>query len=259
MQTHADVMPRAGAARPRAADPRILLVSVITIIVASMTTVSTIAGMAVLFVLAVAWHAQVARGGATRRAAMRVLPLAALVVLINAVLVPGESLVEVAGHRVISSPGLRDGIFFALRLGTMLMAVSLLISASSAEAMAQGVHDLIRRVSPRAASGAAFFTFLSLGFVPLVADEIGRVRTAQAFRGGRLEGGFARRAATMRMWLVPVLMSAVRRSGQLALAVELRDIRGRLVPSLPPLHVRAADIIQTAVVAAVVVAASWPV
>jgi energy-coupling factor transporter transmembrane protein EcfT len=147
-------------------------------------------------------------------------------------------------------------VFFALRLGAMLMAVSLLVSALSAEALAQGVHDLVRRASRRLADRFAFFAFLSAGFVPLFADEIRRVRTAQAFRGGRFEGGFGRRATTVRMWLVPVLMSAVRRSGQLALAVELRDIRARLIPSMPPLRMRAADIAQMVIVVAVVVAAS---
>src|SRR6188508_906729 len=110
-----------------------------------------------------------------------------------------------------------------------------------------------RRVSPALASRVAFFMFLSIGFVPLFADEIQRVRVAQSFRGGELKGSMLRRAGALRMWLVPVLMSAVRRSGELALAVELRDIRHRLVASIPPPRMRIVDLVWLLLVVAAVV------
>jgi energy-coupling factor transporter transmembrane protein EcfT len=90
-----------------------------------------------------------------------------------------------------------------------------------------------------------------------LADEIGRVRVAQSFRSGELKGGMLHRAGSVRAWLIPVLLSAVRRSGQLALAVELRDIRSRLVATMPPPRMRALDALWLLATAGMIVAVSW--
>ncbi|HET6347897.1 MAG TPA: energy-coupling factor transporter transmembrane component T, partial [Candidatus Krumholzibacteria bacterium] len=134
--------------------------------------------------------------------------------------------------------------------------VSALVCAAPPESLACGVHSMMRRVAPRLADRVAFFVFLSMGFVPLFTDEIHRVRVAQSFRGGDMKGSMLRRAGSVRTWLVPVLMSAVRRSHELALAVELRHIRDRLVPSLPAPRMRASDVVHLVAVTAAVVAAS---
>ena len=255
MRTHVTVMP---ALTPtRHVDPRVLLLSVLVIVIASMTTVRSISGMLGLCAFVTTWHIAAVQWTPTLRALRRLLPFALLIIVLNSVLVPGDALVSVAGRRVVSVPGLHDGVFFALRLGAMLMAMSLLVSASHAEALAHGIHDLLRRVSRPLADRVAFFTFLSTGFVPLFVDEIRRVQTAQAFRSGDTHRGLMQRAASVRLWLIPVLMSAVRRSGQLALAVELRDIRSRLIPSLPALGVRATDVAWFVAALAVIVVASW--
>jgi energy-coupling factor transport system permease protein len=138
----------------------------------------------------------------------------------------------------------------------MLMSVALLVSAAAPEALARGVHDLLGRVWARAAARMSFFVFLAMGFVPLFADEIQRIRTAQSFRGGDFSGGVWRRVGSARAWLVPVVISAVHRSGQLALAVELRHIRERLVHTMDKPRARAADVTLVLATVAVVVAAS---
>jgi energy-coupling factor transporter transmembrane protein EcfT len=237
-------------------DPRGLLIAAVLVVMASLATVRTMTGMLALFGFVVIWHMAVAKPAGAIRTLRRVAPLAVVIILINALLVPGDALVSIAGHRVASWPGLRDGLFFSLRLGVMLMAVSGLLAGSRAEGLAHGIHDLTRRVSRPLADRIAFFTFLSAGFAPLFIDEIQRVRMAQAFRGGNPDRGLAQRAGAVRMWLIPVLMSAVRRSGQLALAVELRDTRTRLVPSMPGLKFRASDLVWLMLAVGVIVFAS---
>ena len=74
--------------------------------------------------------------------------------------------------------------------------------------------------------------------------------------GGDLSGGVWRRAETVRAWLVPLLVSAVHRSGQLAMAVEMRHIRERLVRTIEAPKLRVADAILALAAGAVVVAAS---
>jgi energy-coupling factor transporter transmembrane protein EcfT len=214
---------------------------------------------AMLFVLAFvcAWHRAVSdRPRATARALARVLPFAAAIVALNAVLVPGEALVSVAGRRVVSRAGLDDGVFFALRLSVMLVAVEAFLSAARPEAMARSVYDSLRRVSERAASAAAMAVFVSTGFVPLLADEFHRIRVAQSFRAGAFTGGFARRAEVARAWLVPLLVSAIHRSGELAKTVELRDVRGRIPVAIEPPRLRAPDCVLAAAALVVVVLAS---
>jgi energy-coupling factor transporter transmembrane protein EcfT len=65
-----------------------------------------------------------------------------------------------------------------------------------------------------------------------------------------------RRAETARAGLVPLLVSAVHRSGQLAMAVEMRHIRERLARTIEAPRLRAADAILALATGAAVVAAS---
>lgn len=251
MQSDANVMP---AVRWKPSDPRALLFSVLLVVVASAVLVRTLPAMLGLLLFVMIWYAAAARrSGSILVVVRRVLPFAAVILVLNSVLVPGDALVRIAGHRIVSVEGAHDGVFFALRLAVMLVTVSLLLAATDPESLARGVYDMLRRISPPFAGRVAFFMFLSMGFVPLFADEIRRVRVAQSFRGGDIRGGMLRRAGSLRMWLVPVLMSAVRRSGELALAVELRDTRHRLVDSMPPPHARAIDVAWLLLVVAAVV------
>lgn len=254
MQSDVNVMP---AVRWKPSDPRTLLVSVLLVVVASAVLVRTLPAMLGLFAFMMIWYAAAARHpGGIFALLRRLFPFAAVILVLNALLVPGDALLRIAGHRILSVQGAHDGVFFALRLGVMLTAVSLLLAATDPESLARGVHDMLRRVSPSLAGRVAFFIFLSMGFVPLFVDEIQRVRVAQSFRGGNLSGGMLQRAGSLRMWLVPVLMSAVRRSGELALAVELRDTRHRLVDSIPAPRARAIDIAWLVLVIAAVVVVS---
>ena len=93
-------------------DARVLLLCVLMVLVASVATVHTLFSMLALFVFVLLWHAVVGRQPArTLQEVRRLLPFALVIVLINAVLVPGDPLVAVAGHRVLSAPGVRDGGF----------------------------------------------------------------------------------------------------------------------------------------------------
>lgn len=241
--------------RPR--DARVAFFVTALIVVASLTTIREAGPMAATLVFVCAWHfVATGRFGATARSLSRAVPFALVIVALNAVLVPGEALVSVAGRRIASREGLEDGVFFALRLAVMLMAVSAFLASAAPESMARGSYDVLRRFSQLAASRAAMFVFLSMGFVPLVADEFQRIRMAQAFRGGEFSGGVRRRAETARAWLVPLLVSAVHRSGQLAMAVEMRHIRERLVRTIEAPKFRLADAILAVAAGAAVVAAS---
>lgn len=251
------VFPTGSSSTAAPRDARVALLVTVAWVVASLTFLRTGPAMLGALGFVAAWHLAVTGDArASARALARVGPFALVIVLLNAVFVPGTPLVSLGGVRLASREGFGDGVFFSLRLAVMLMAVSLLVAAVTPEALARGVHDLLRRVSRRAASRVAFFVFMAMGFLPLVRDELDRIRVAQSFRGAGLSGGLRGRADSARAWLIPLLVSAVHRSGQLAMAVELRDVRHRLVVSIEPPRLRAADVMLL-VTSAVSMVALW--
>ena len=250
-----DETPPAPRFRPR--DPRVAFFAAALVVIASLSTIRDTPSMAAMLAFVCAWHfVSTGRLGATARSLARIIPFALVIVVLNAVLVPGETLVAVAGRRVASCEGFEDGVYFAFRLAVLLMAVSAFLATAAPESMARGAYDVLRRFSHDVASRVALFVFLAMGFVPLVADEFRRVRVAQSFRGGDFSGGVWHRAETVRAWLVPLLVSAVHRSGQLAMAVEMRHIRERLVCTIEAPKFRPADAVLALATSAAVVVAS---
>ena len=54
---------------------------------------------------------------------------------------------------------------------------------------ARGIYTMLHPVSARLASGAAFYGFLVVSFLPLFTEEFERIRLAQSFRGAGFDGG----------------------------------------------------------------------
>jgi energy-coupling factor transport system permease protein len=255
----ASVPARGDSAAIRPRDPRVLLLVVCALVAASLVTVVGVVAMLGLLGFVCAWHVVVSGDLQTTAASLRrVAPFAVAVVLLNAVFGPGAPLVTLGGIRIATDRGLANGVFFALRLAVMLMSVSLLLAAVSPEGLARALYDGVRRISRRAAANVALFVFLAMGFVPLIADEFRRIRLAQSFRGGDLSGGLLHRAAAVHATLVPLLVSAIHRSGQLAMAVELRDVRNRLPRTIATPRPGGADVaLLLSSGAAIVAASGW--
>lgn len=210
-------------------DPRINIGAFVALILASLFALRSAGALVVLFVY-VSLVAVVLGGGVRTWLAdlRRLSPLFGIIVLLNALAVPGRPALSVFGWNLLSIEGLRDGVFFALRLAVMVLALSSLVRTTPADAFARGIHALLRPFSPGMADSAAMHGFLAMSFVPLFADEFRRIRIAQSFRGASLARGFRSRVHSVRTLVVPLIISAIRRSGQLALVVELRDIRARV-------------------------------
>jgi energy-coupling factor transport system permease protein len=148
-----------------------------------------------------------------------------LVIGVNGVLVDGEPIPVLP---FFSREGLIAGVYYALRVVVLYAMLALFVSITSQESMASGLAGLVRPFSARFARRVAMHGFLSLGFLPLFRDEVERIRIAQGFRGGGMRGGLLRRAAGARMLIVPLFVSAIHRSGQLAMAVEIRRIEATI-------------------------------
>jgi energy-coupling factor transporter transmembrane protein EcfT len=165
----------------------------------------------------------------------RLGPAVVLIVVLNGALVPGEAVLSVGAKTVMTREGTAAGLFFSLRLLVLYASMLLFFAFTPPVKFAQGIYALVRPFSRRLANHAAFYGFLVLSFLPLFTDELERIRQAQSFRGASLKaGGLAGRAAAARSMVVPLMLSAIHRSGQLAAVVELRGLRDRVGSALPP-------------------------
>ncbi|MDH3196717.1 MAG: hypothetical protein OEO21_00600 [Candidatus Krumholzibacteria bacterium] len=218
-----DSMPR--RARPGA---RTAIVLSALCVGAALLAPRSIPAMAGLAALSGAFCLAAGGAGALGGVARRLVPLVLLVVVLNGLVAGGEPVVAVAGRKVLSREGLVAGVFFALRLAAMVLALAALVAAAPPEAIARALHTFLRPFSGRLAEAVAFHGFIASSFVPLFRREFERVRLAQSFRGADLGGGPLRRARAARALVVPLLLSAIRRAEQLALVVELRGLRARI-------------------------------
>jgi energy-coupling factor transport system permease protein len=237
-------------------DPRPRVVSFAVVVASAMVVVTGVAAMtAVLAYVLVLFFAAGRPARELYVHASRLLPFVVIIMVLNGWIVPGPAVVSVGGHGVLSRDGLASGAFFSVRLCVLYMATAVLLATTAPEEFAAAVFAFARPFWPRAAARLAFYGFVSMSFVPLFADELRRVRQAQSFRGGGLSGGFVARVRGTRVLVVPLVVSAVRRSEQLAMVTELRGLKDRLGESLVIGRARAADAALPALTVAVVIGA----
>ncbi len=238
-------------------DARVGVGLFVAIVAASLALVSTSAAMALLLAWVVLLYAAALAGARFYGHLRRLAPALILIVVLNGVFVPGEALLSVAGKTLLSRAGVSAGVFFSLRLAVLYVAMALFLAVTPPVEFARGIYSILRPFSIRLANRVAFHGFLILSFIPFFTDELDRIRRAQSFRGAEFGGGIARRSAAARALIVPLLLSAIHRSGQLAAVVELRGLRDRMGTALPPARPGMVDAVVAAATAAVLAAIIW--
>ncbi|HEU5368796.1 MAG TPA: energy-coupling factor transporter transmembrane component T [Ktedonobacterales bacterium] len=157
---------------------------------------------------------------------MRLLVLLVILADIPALLfTPGDTTVATIGPFVISS----DGAWFVLGFSTIFLfiflASQLLALTTSPAALAEGLALLLRplRSWRVPADELALMTLVSLRFLPLLVDEANQLIKAQQSRGAQFTQGSPRkRRRAILALIVPMLRGALRRAGELAVALESR-------------------------------------
>ena len=129
------------------------------------------------------------------------------------------------GPVVISS----DGAWFVVGFSTIFLLIFLasqvLALTTSPVALAEGLALLLRplRRWRFPADELALMTLVSLRFLPLLVDEANQLIKAQQSRGAQFtKGSLRKRRSTMLALIVPMLRGALRRAGELAVALESR-------------------------------------
>jgi energy-coupling factor transporter transmembrane protein EcfT len=242
---------------PHAADPRPRLVAWAILVAGAMFALGSIAAMAAALVFVAALHLAAGRGAAELAVDARRLWLFVVVVMVlNAVATPGDPAIAFGRYADITWQGLAAGAFFSLRLVVLYLATALLVRTTPPEEMAAGLHAAIAPLSRPVAARVAFHAFVAASFVPVFGAEMERVRIAQSFRGARLSGGLLDRTRSARALVVPLILSAVHRSSQLAMVTELRGLETRLGNVIAVQGVGARGLALPVVTAALVVAAA---
>jgi energy-coupling factor transport system permease protein len=157
---------------------------------------------------------------------MRLLLLLVVLADIPALLfTPGDTTVAALGPFVISS----DGAWFVVGFSTIFLlaflASQVLALTTSPVALAEGLALLLRplRRWRLPADELALMTLVSLRFLPLLVDEANQLIKAQQSRGAQFtKGSLRKRRSMMLSLLVPMLRGALRRAGELAVALESR-------------------------------------
>lgn len=210
-----------------AEDPRFLILTFFVVAVATFLVQSSV-GLALVLAYITVLLLVAGVGGRRLAAYARTLVFFILaIVAINGYFVPGRPLP--APLSVLSIEGLVAGLYYSLRVLVLLTATVLFLSVTPPESIAAGVASILRPVSSALAQRVALHAFVAMGFVPLFADEIDRIRAAQSFRGGWSGRGLLRGIGGVRLLIVPLVVSAVHRSAQLAMAVEVRGIAESIV------------------------------
>lgn len=141
---------------------------------------------------------------------------------------PGPELFRL-GPLIATAGGLRTGLFVGLRLLLLVTATSLLTFTTSPVELTDGLERLLRplrRVGVPAHELAMMMT-ISLRFIPTLLEETEKIMKAQMARGAEFSRGpVLHRARALVPVLVPLMLSAFRRSEELALAMEARCYHG---------------------------------
>lgn len=157
-----------------------------------------------------------------------VLPLVLFTSALNLFFVKGTALWE-WGFLSISWEGIRLAIFMSVRIVTLIAGSSLLTYTTSPIALTDAIERLLKPLEyiKFPVHELAMMMTIALRFIPTLLEETQKIISAQKARGADMEsGGLFQRAKALVPILIPLLISAIRRADELALAMECRCYHG---------------------------------
>ncbi len=159
---------------------------------------------------------------------------------------PGETVLIKLGFVSITLEGVKKTIFMSLRLFLLILGSSLMTLTTTPNQLTDALESLL---GPLKAVGApvheiAMMMSIALRFIPILIEETDKIMKAQLARGADFEsGGILRRIKGMMPILVPLFVSASRRAGDLALAMDSRCyVGGRGRTKMKPLKYKPRDV-----------------
>lgn len=152
-----------------------------------------------------------------------------LTFLLNLLFSGGETVYFNIGTVKITQEGLLVAIHFSMRLIFLVCGTSVLTLTTSPVTLSDGLEQLLsplKRLHFPVHELAMMMT-IALRFIPTLMEESEKIMKAQMARGADFESGnLIARAKAMVPLLVPLFVSAFRRAGDLAMAMEARCYHG---------------------------------
>lgn len=158
-------------------------------------------------------------------------PLAVIIIitaLLNIFYGSGEPLVEL-GRLKITKNGIESAVFMAIRIIILVVISPLLTYTTSPTELTDSLERLMKplKIFKIDIHSIAMTMTIALRFIPTLVEEIQKIMAAQKSRGADLDsGGLIHRAKALIPVLIPLFISAFRRAGELAYAMECRCYRG---------------------------------
>ena len=129
----------------------------------------------------------------------------------------------------ITTGGLSNAAFIAVRIVCLIMGSSLLTYTTTPTALTDAIERLLSplkwiKVNPHE---LAMMMTIALRFIPTLMEETDKIMAAQKARGADMEsGGLLSRVRALVPVLIPLFVSSFRRAYDLAMAMECRCYRG---------------------------------
>ena len=147
---------------------------------------------------------------------------------LNMFMTPGDILWQWKALH-ITSQGLRTAAFMIIRLIYLIVGSSLMTLTTTPSNLTDGLEKGLRflKVVKVPVHEVAMMMSIALSFIPILLEELDKIMKAQQARGADFEsGGIIKRIKSMIPILIPLFVSAFRRSNDLAMAMETRCYRG---------------------------------
>lgn len=130
----------------------------------------------------------------------------------------------------LSREGIATACLMSLRILLLVFNSTFFLSLTTrARALADALEKLLSPLKffKIPVGELALMMSISLRFIPTLIDESDKIIKAQASRGGDLDSGsFLKKAKAFVIILVPLFVTAIKRAGDLALAMEVRGYKG---------------------------------
>ena len=211
-------------------DPRLKLVLTIAYIVLLFAASNPLGlALSILFLAAMYKVAKIP-GKMILKSLKPILPIVIFTAVLNLFFVSGEGepLVHI-WFLTIYAEGVRYAVLMAVRVMALIAGTSLLTYTTSPIVLTDAIEQLLKPLGKLhfPVHELAMMMSIALRFIPTLMEEADKIMKAQMARGADFEtGNLFARAKAMIPLLVPLFVSAFRRAGELAMAMEARCYHG---------------------------------
>ena len=210
-------------------DPRVKIILLIALIVAIFLAQNLLAFVPVIAFLIIATKLSKVPVKMMLKGLKPLRFILILTFILNLFFLQGETPLLDLGFAVIKKESLITAIHYSLRLVLLVLASSLLTLTTPPITLTDGLERLLSplRAIHFPAHEMAMMMSIALRFIPTLLEEADKIMKAQTARGADFESGnLIARAKAMVPLLVSLFVSAFRRAGDLAMAMEARCYHG---------------------------------